>query len=342
MNVQTQIDTTSPRTTEHFDVLIVGAGISGVGGAYHLTHAMPGHQLRRAGNAGDASAAPGARTAIPGIRSDSDLYTFGYRFKPWTGAPIATAAEILQLHGRGDRRERPRPPHPLPPPDHSARWSSEDNLWTIEATRDRYRRDGPLHRQLPLDVPGLLPPLRGLHAGMARHGQLQGPHRPSADLAGGSRLQGQERRRHRLGRDGGDADPGDRGRLRARHDAAALADLFPHRPQRDRDRRRAARAAGRRGVDPRDRAPQDPVRAGRVHQRCVRRAGEGEAGAARRGRAPISAPTTTSTRISRRATGPGGSASPSCRMATCSRASARARHRSSPTRSSASPRPASC
>ena len=41
----------------------------------------------------------------PGIRSDSDLYTFGYRFKPWTSAPIATAAEIQKYLERGDRRE---------------------------------------------------------------------------------------------------------------------------------------------------------------------------------------------------------------------------------------------
>ena len=42
MNVQTQIDKTSPRATEHFDVLIAGAGISGVGAAYHLTKQLPG------------------------------------------------------------------------------------------------------------------------------------------------------------------------------------------------------------------------------------------------------------------------------------------------------------
>ncbi len=35
----------------------------------------------------------------PGVRSDSDLYTFGYRFKPWVGAPIASAAEILKYMG---------------------------------------------------------------------------------------------------------------------------------------------------------------------------------------------------------------------------------------------------
>ena len=79
------------QTIEHFDVLIVGAGISGVGGAYHLTHAVPGQELRRARGAGELRRHLAARTAIPGIRSDSDLYTFGYRFKPWTGAPIATA-----------------------------------------------------------------------------------------------------------------------------------------------------------------------------------------------------------------------------------------------------------
>ena len=58
--------------------------------------------------------------------------------------------------------------------------------------------------------------------------------------------------------------------VRARHDAAALADLFPHRPQRDRARRRAARAGDRRDVDPRDRAPQDPARPGRLHPPLVR------------------------------------------------------------------------
>jgi len=63
----------------------------------------------------------------------------------------------------------------------------------------------------------------------------------------------------RVGRHGGNVDPGNRERLCARHDAAALADLLPNRPQRDRDRRRTAQASGRRGVDSRDRAAQDPL-----------------------------------------------------------------------------------
>ena len=71
----------------------------------------------------------------PGIRSDSDLYTFGYRFKPWTGAPIATAAEILRYMGEviDDNGLAPhiRYRHTLS----SASWSSHDNRWTLEGTR---------------------------------------------------------------------------------------------------------------------------------------------------------------------------------------------------------------
>ena len=66
---------------EHFDVLIVGAGISGVGGAYHLSAQCPDTRFVVL----EAHASFGGTWLIhryPGIRSDSDLYTFGYRFKP--------------------------------------------------------------------------------------------------------------------------------------------------------------------------------------------------------------------------------------------------------------------
>ena len=80
---------------EHFDVLVVGAGISGVGAAYHLTHEQPGRSFLVLDALEDFGGT--WRThKYPGIRSDSDLYTFGYRFKPWTSAPIASAAEILK------------------------------------------------------------------------------------------------------------------------------------------------------------------------------------------------------------------------------------------------------
>ena len=83
------------RAAEHFDVLVVGAGISGVGAAYHLEKECP--DLSYAVLESQASFGGTWTThRFPGIRSDSDLFTFGYAFKPWQGAPIATAAEILK------------------------------------------------------------------------------------------------------------------------------------------------------------------------------------------------------------------------------------------------------
>jgi glycine/D-amino acid oxidase-like deaminating enzyme len=83
---------------EYFDVLIVGAGISGIGGAYHLTKQCPGTSFVVL-ESQESFGGTWLTHRYPGIRSDSDLYTFGYRFKPWTSAPIATAAEILKYMG---------------------------------------------------------------------------------------------------------------------------------------------------------------------------------------------------------------------------------------------------
>ena len=96
MNVQTQIRAAEPVTTEHFDVLIAGAGISGVGAAYHLTTQSPGTSfvvLETQKTFGGTW----STHRYPGIRSDSDLHTFGYRFKPWRGAPIATGEESVSV-----------------------------------------------------------------------------------------------------------------------------------------------------------------------------------------------------------------------------------------------------
>src|SRR6201984_566206 len=92
------ISASASQATEHFDVLIVGAGISGIGSAYHLTTQLPGTSFVIL-ETQESFGGTWLTHRYPGIRSDSDLYTFGYRFKPWTGAPIATATEILRYMG---------------------------------------------------------------------------------------------------------------------------------------------------------------------------------------------------------------------------------------------------
>src|ERR1041385_8465468 len=120
--------------TEHFDVLIVGAGISGIGGAYHLTKQCPGTSFVVL-ESQDSFGGPWIPHRYPGIRSDSDLHPFGYRFKPWRGQPIATAEQILGYMGEvieeNDLGRHIRYRHLID----SAEWSSETNLWTITATR---------------------------------------------------------------------------------------------------------------------------------------------------------------------------------------------------------------
>src|SRR4051812_28670616 len=100
MNVlaKTRSTSSSPQAAEHFDVLIVGAGISGVGSAYHLKAQLPGTSFVIL-EAQESFGGTWLTHRYPGIRSDSDLHTFGYRFKPWTSAPIASAAEILSYMG---------------------------------------------------------------------------------------------------------------------------------------------------------------------------------------------------------------------------------------------------
>lgn len=120
--------------TEHVDVLIVGAGISGIGGAYHLRDQCPDKTFLVLETQGDFGGTWRTHT-YPGIRSDSDLYTFGYRFKPWTGAPIATAEKILQYMGEviedNDLDQHIRYHHTID----RASWSADEQQWTLEVTR---------------------------------------------------------------------------------------------------------------------------------------------------------------------------------------------------------------
>ena len=121
-----------PRT-DHFDVLIVGAGISGIGGAYHLQQQCPDKRFVIIETQGSFGGTWLTHT-YPGIRSDSDLYTFGYRFKPWTGAPIATADEIIRYMAEviedNDLDRHIRYGHTIS----AAEWSTDARQWTITAT----------------------------------------------------------------------------------------------------------------------------------------------------------------------------------------------------------------
>ncbi|WP_188611662.1 flavin-containing monooxygenase [Chelatococcus reniformis] len=123
-----------PQAAEYVDVLIVGAGISGIGSAYHLTRQCPGMSFVVL-EAQESFGGTWHTHRYPGARSDSDLYTFGYRFKPWIGNPIATAAEIRaylsEVIDENDLAGRIRYGHRIV----SAAWSSDDNLWTVEAVR---------------------------------------------------------------------------------------------------------------------------------------------------------------------------------------------------------------
>jgi len=120
--------------SEHVDVLIVGAGISGLGAMYHLKEQCPDKTFV----ALDAHPSFGGTWwthRYPGARSDSDLFTFGYRFKPWPGRPIATSDEILRYLGEvideNDLGNHIRYNHRVI----GASWSTDHRLWTVRAVR---------------------------------------------------------------------------------------------------------------------------------------------------------------------------------------------------------------
>ena len=191
--------------TEHLDVVIVGAGISGISAAWHLQDRCPSKSyaiLERRENLGGTW----DLFKYPGIRSDSDMFTLGFRFKPWTSAKaIADGPSILDYiketaaENGIDKHIRYR--HKVVAAD----WSDADNRWTV--TR-RPRRRG--NRRSPASFlfacsgyynydEGYSPKFAGLRG-------LRGHHRAPAALARGSRLRGQEDRRHRQRCHRGDSD----------------------------------------------------------------------------------------------------------------------------------------
>jgi cation diffusion facilitator CzcD-associated flavoprotein CzcO len=133
MNQAAPLPATAQRI-ENFDVLIVGAGISGIGSAYQLTKKLPDTSFVIL-ESQESFGGTWLTHRYPGIRSDSDLHTFGYSFKPWVGPPIATAAEIKSYMGEvieeNDLGRHIRYGHKVL----SASWSSADNRWTVDAVR---------------------------------------------------------------------------------------------------------------------------------------------------------------------------------------------------------------
>jgi cation diffusion facilitator CzcD-associated flavoprotein CzcO len=134
MNDAAPLNLTPQSIVEHFDVLIVGAGISGIGGAYHLTRQCPGTSFVVL-EAQETFGGTWWTHKYPGIRSDSDLHTFGYRFKPWTSAPIATAAEIRAYMGEVIEENGLGPHIRYRHRIDAANWSSASKSWALDVTR---------------------------------------------------------------------------------------------------------------------------------------------------------------------------------------------------------------
>ena len=122
-----------PSDQRHFDVLIVGAGVSGIGAAWHLQHNLPGKSYailegrQRIGGTWDLF-------RYPGIRSDSDLHTFGYEFKPWTNEQsIADGPAILDYLNETATENGIDEHIRFGFKVVSASWSSEDAIWTVQS-----------------------------------------------------------------------------------------------------------------------------------------------------------------------------------------------------------------
>jgi monooxygenase len=130
-----QLGATTDLDVESVDVLIVGAGISGIGCAYYLQRDHPEKSYAIL----EARAASGGTWDLfkyPGIRSDSDLQTFGFAFKPWTGKhAMAEGPEILsyirEAASENGIDKKIRTHHRAL----SAAWSSDDNRWLVTVER---------------------------------------------------------------------------------------------------------------------------------------------------------------------------------------------------------------
>ncbi len=123
------------RASEHFDVLIVGAGLSGIGAGFHLQRKCPAKSYVIL-EGRDSIGGTWDLFRYPGIRSDSDMFTLGYSFKPWTEPKaIADGPRILnyvrETATENGIDKKIRFNHRVK----RASWSSQEARWTIEAER---------------------------------------------------------------------------------------------------------------------------------------------------------------------------------------------------------------
>ena len=119
---------------EHVDVLIIGAGISGIGAGCHLTMKSPGRTFAILEGRGKLGGTWDL-FKYPGIRSDSDMYTFGYAFRPWTeGKDIASASSIIRYLKQTSEEygvdKKIRYGHRVT----KVNWSTPDKHWVVDIT----------------------------------------------------------------------------------------------------------------------------------------------------------------------------------------------------------------
>ncbi|RMI32243.1 flavin-containing monooxygenase [Nocardia stercoris] len=120
-------------TPEHVEVLIIGAGLSGIGAAHHLQTAFPGLSYAIL-EARDTLGGTWDLFRYPGIRSDSDMFTLGYRFRPWLGEKAIADGDSILRYLRDTAAEagidrRIRYGHRVV----SAGWSADAGQWTVTA-----------------------------------------------------------------------------------------------------------------------------------------------------------------------------------------------------------------